>query len=58
MYYTAARQNNEIIDEFKTLSAARKAVKKYLKEDKGLTEYDKYDPNFYVILDKDKNEVE
>lgn len=59
MYYTADRQTYTVIDEFTTLTAARKAVKKYLKEDKGLakSKLAEYDPEFYVILDKEKKEV-
>ena len=61
MYYTAARINNEIIDEFKSMAEAKKAIRDYLVEDRELSEKIvtiKYDPNYYCILDKNKNEIE
>ena len=60
MYYTADKQTYTIIDEFKNYDEAKKAIRGYLKEDRGLakSKLAEFDSEFYVILDDNKNEIE
>lgn len=50
MYYTADRETGTLIEGFKTLDDARKAIARYEDEDRA---DDIYTPDFYDVVDED-----
>lgn len=48
--YTANKETGTIIDEFKSIDEAKKAIENYEETDK---EDGTYEPNFYDVVDED-----
>ena len=51
-FYTVDKETYTIIDEFKTVEEAIKAIKKYEEEDK---QEKNYNENYYDVIDNEHN---